>query len=171
MTIKQPLYFCRTGPGGGASSPGSNVSTVSTTGRRYLEWDYGSDLGLQYHTQGEAAASLSQLEKMAITGYTKHLGEDKKRRSKESSHRIIIRCPLTSGTLGPTCWGRRSPSSLTAASASSEAECAQRPEAGDWAQENRGEAGLQKPEVTSQVILAWLSGLGGWLAAAAAGRL
>ena len=76
----------RTGPGGGASSPGSNVSTVSTTGRRYLEWDYGSDLGLQYHTQGEAAASLSQLEKMAITGYTKHLGEDEKRKSKESSH-------------------------------------------------------------------------------------
>ena len=61
MTIKQPLYFYRTGPGGGASSTGSNVSTVSTTGRRYLEWDYGSDLGLQYHTQGEAAASLSQL--------------------------------------------------------------------------------------------------------------
>lgn len=38
---------------------GSNVSTVSTTGRRYLEWDYGSDLGPQYQTQGEAAQSLS----------------------------------------------------------------------------------------------------------------
>ena len=63
------------------------MSTVSTTGRRYLEWDYGrGPLGLQYHTQWEAAASLSQLEKMAITGYTKHLGEDEKRRSKESSH-------------------------------------------------------------------------------------
>ena len=29
------------------STPRSNVSTVSTTGRRYLEWDYGSDLGPQ----------------------------------------------------------------------------------------------------------------------------
>lgn len=76
----------RTGPGGGASSPGSNVSAVSTTGRRYLEWDYGSDLGLQYHTQGEAAASLSQLEKMAITSYTKHLDPEDERRKSKGGH-------------------------------------------------------------------------------------
>jgi len=60
----------------GASSPGSAVSTVSTTGRRYLEWDYGSDLGLQSHqTQGEAAQSLSQLEKLAISNYSEYLGD------------------------------------------------------------------------------------------------
>ena len=63
----------------GHTSPGSNVSsTVSTTGRRYLEWDYGSDLGLQYHTQGEAAMSLSQLEKLAISNYQEYLGEERR---------------------------------------------------------------------------------------------
>ena len=60
---------------------------MSNTGRRYLEWDYGSDLGLQYHTQGEAAASLSQLEKMAITSYSKHLGPEEERRESGSHQR------------------------------------------------------------------------------------
>ena len=70
----------------GHTSPGSAVSsTVSTTGRRYLEWDYGSDLGLQYHTQGEAAMSLSQLEKLAISNYQEYLGEDKKGRDKDGA--------------------------------------------------------------------------------------
>ena len=67
-----------------ASSPGSNVSTVSTTGRRYLEWDYGSDLGPQYHTQGEAAQSLSQLEKLTISNYTEYLGEGEEKGRKKS---------------------------------------------------------------------------------------
>ena len=58
------------------STPRSNVSTVSTTGRRYLEWDYGSDLGPQYQTQGEAALSLSQLEKLAISNYSEYLSEE-----------------------------------------------------------------------------------------------
>ena len=59
------------------STPRSNVSTVSTTGRRYLEWDYGSDLGPQYQTQGEAALSLSQLEKLAISNYSEYLSDEK----------------------------------------------------------------------------------------------
>ena len=57
MTVSDEQGSVATSDGGqltdraGASSPGSNVSTVSTTGRRYLEWDYGSDLGPQYQSQ------------------------------------------------------------------------------------------------------------------------
>ena len=69
------------------STPRSNVSTVSTTGRRYLEWDYGSDLGPQYQTQGEAALSLSQLEKLAISNYSEFLSEEK---TKESSKAPVV---------------------------------------------------------------------------------
>ena len=67
------------------STPRSNVSTVSTTGRRYLEWDYGSDLGPQYQTQGEAALSLSQLEKLAISNYSEFLSDEKKKDSSKVS--------------------------------------------------------------------------------------
>merc|ERR1719186_573558 len=53
------------------------------TGRRYLEWDYGSDLGPQYQTQGEAAQSLSQLEKLAIGSYSEFLKEEPDGREKK----------------------------------------------------------------------------------------
>jgi hypothetical protein len=61
----------------------STSSTMSMTGRRYLEWDYGSDLGPQYQTQGEAAQSLSQLEKLAIGSYSEYLGEEPARKEKK----------------------------------------------------------------------------------------
>ena len=42
---------------------------------RYLEWDYGSDLGYLegQMSQVEAAQSLSTLEKLAIGSYTEYL--------------------------------------------------------------------------------------------------
>ena len=53
----------------------SGTSTVSNAARRRgLEWDYSEDLGMQEAIgQGQAAASLSTLEKMAIGSYTEFL--------------------------------------------------------------------------------------------------
>jgi len=47
-------------------------SQASVTGRRLLEWDYGSDIGYVdgLQTQVEAAQSLSTLEKLAIGNYS-----------------------------------------------------------------------------------------------------
>ena len=56
----------------------SGTSTVSNAARRRgLEWDYSEDLGMQDAIgQGQAAASLSTLEKMAIGSYTEFLREE-----------------------------------------------------------------------------------------------
>jgi len=56
----------------------SGTSTVSNAARRRgLEWDYSEDLGMQEAIgQGQAAASLSTLEKMAIGSYTEFLREE-----------------------------------------------------------------------------------------------
>jgi hypothetical protein len=53
----------------------SGTSTVSNAARRRgLEWDYSEDLGLEGPgSQGQAAASLSTLEKMAIGSYSEFL--------------------------------------------------------------------------------------------------
>ena len=53
-------------------------STVSNTARRRgLEWDYSEDLGLgEARSQGQAAASLSTLEKLAIGSYSEFLREE-----------------------------------------------------------------------------------------------
>ena len=53
----------------------SGTSSVSNAARRRgLEWDYSEDLGMQEAIgQGQAAASLSTLEKMAIGSYTEFL--------------------------------------------------------------------------------------------------
>merc|ERR1719186_2347134 len=59
------------------------------TGRRYLEWDYGSDLGPQYQTQGEAAQSLSQLEKLAIGSYSQFLKEEPGRSEKKNRQAAV----------------------------------------------------------------------------------
>ena len=63
----------------------STCSNMSMTGRRYLEWDYGSDLGPQYQTQGEAAQSLSKLEKLAIGSYSEYLREEPEGREMKGS--------------------------------------------------------------------------------------
>ena len=56
----------------------SGASTVSNAARRRgLEWDYSEDLGMEEAIgQGQAAASLSTLEKMAIYGVTEFLREE-----------------------------------------------------------------------------------------------
>ena len=64
-----------------------NTITYTNIVFRFLEWDYGSDLGYVkgQQTQVEAAQALSTLEKLAIGNYTEYLKE-----SDEIGERIAI---------------------------------------------------------------------------------
>lgn len=70
-------------------------SQVSTTGRRFLEWDSAADLGgsWTHQSQIEAAQSLSTLEKLTIENYSEFLREEPEGKSSQVKDKKSSRGP------------------------------------------------------------------------------